>query len=100
MTTDVRITLRRDGDGFQWHATLPPTATDDDRAAVAEALLDAVDEFSPEIDDGGERDINAACCSAMRMIRLLSLDAPKVILEKEISNLTRLVETVCQGRPE
>ena len=100
MTTDVRITLRRDGDGFQWHATLPPTATDDDRAAVAEALLDAVDEFSPEIDDGGARDVDAACCSAMRMIRLLSLGAPKVILEKEISNLTRLVETVCQGRPE
>ena len=100
MTTDVRITLRRDGAGFQWHATLPPTATDDDRAAVAEALLDAVDEFSPEIDDGGEIDINAACCSAMRMIRLLSLGAPKVILEKEISNLARLVETVCQGRPE
>ena len=100
MTTDVRFTLRQDGDGFQWHATLPPTATDDDRAAVAEALLDAVDEFSPEIDDGGETDVNAACCSAMRMIRLLSLGAPKVILEKEISNLSRLVESACKGRPE
>ena len=100
MTTDVRITLRRDGNRFQWHATVPPTATDDDRAAVAEALLEAVDEFSPDIDDGGTKDIDAACCSAMRMIRLLSLGAPQRILEGEISNLTRLVESVCKGRPE
>ena len=35
--------------------------------------------------------VSAACCSAMRMIRLLTLNAPLAILHAEIRNLTRLV---------
>jgi len=35
--------------------------------------------------------VSDACCSAMRMIRLLTLNAPLNILHAEIRNLTRLV---------
>lgn len=35
--------------------------------------------------------VSAACCSAMRMIRLLTLNAPLAILHAEIRKLTRLV---------
>ncbi len=35
--------------------------------------------------------VSDACCSAMRMIRLLTLNAPLAILHAEIRNLTRLV---------
>lgn len=35
--------------------------------------------------------VSDACCSAMRMIRLLTLNAPLNILQAEIRNLTRLV---------
>ena len=40
--------------------------------------------------------VSDACCSAMRMIRLLTLNAPLTILHAEIRNLTRLVKADSQ----
>ena len=44
--------------------------------------------------------VSAACCSAMRMIRLLTLNAPSGILHAEIRNLTRLVNEACPSDAE
>ena len=94
----LQVTVHRDDSDVTWHATIPPNTTETDRLEMSAALSEAADAIAGE--PTPEDRVSAACCSAMRMIRLLTLNAPSGILHAEIRNLTRLVNEACPSDAE